>query len=284
MMKHPRVPLKTTYFRFESRGFTLIELLVVIAIIAILAAILFPVFGRARENARRSSCVSNLKQIGLGVLQYTQDNDEGMPRTYNPGFRDVLQPYIKSKQIFVCPSANNRKLPGTETARPPEAPAGKQYDGNPLSYYVNVITQWGCGGATYFHGCGAWTSQENVFLNISAFSYPATTISIVEAQISKRTEYSIINTGACVDYSSNADCLWSGHLGTSNFLFMDGHVKSLRPTRTISGGVNMWYRTNTIPFKGTQSGNFAYATETEAQAAELQMMNNLKSIEDRSNS
>jgi prepilin-type N-terminal cleavage/methylation domain-containing protein len=57
-------------------GFTLIELLVVIAIIAILAAILFPVFGRARENARRSSCQSNLKQIGLGAMQYTQDYDE----------------------------------------------------------------------------------------------------------------------------------------------------------------------------------------------------------------
>src|SRR5437763_7255396 len=63
----------------RSQGFTLIELLVVIAIIAILAAILFPVFGRARENARRSSCQSNLKQIGLGLAQYTQDYDENYP-------------------------------------------------------------------------------------------------------------------------------------------------------------------------------------------------------------
>jgi prepilin-type N-terminal cleavage/methylation domain-containing protein len=62
-------------------GFTLIELLVVIAIIAILAAILFPVFARARENARRASCQSNLKQIGLGIMQYTQDYDERMPPT-----------------------------------------------------------------------------------------------------------------------------------------------------------------------------------------------------------
>src|SRR5215212_8794902 len=64
---------------FRRHGFTLIELLVVIAIISLLAAILFPVFGRARENARRSSCLNNLKQIGIGLAQYTQDFDESLP-------------------------------------------------------------------------------------------------------------------------------------------------------------------------------------------------------------
>jgi prepilin-type N-terminal cleavage/methylation domain-containing protein/prepilin-type processing-associated H-X9-DG protein len=94
------------------RGFTLIELLVVIAIIAILAAILFPVFARARENARRASCQSNLKQINLGIQQYTQDYDEtylppqGILAGENPNtFVTTLQPYIKSTQIFICPSA-----------------------------------------------------------------------------------------------------------------------------------------------------------------------------------
>jgi prepilin-type N-terminal cleavage/methylation domain-containing protein/prepilin-type processing-associated H-X9-DG protein len=117
------------------QGFTLIELLVVIAIIAILAAILFPVFARARENARRASCQSNLKQIALGVMQYTQDYDERFPlggnTTYNAtadgtgcggdtqgrpqggpclySWQDSIQPYLKSTQIYYCPSRPGAK-------------------------------------------------------------------------------------------------------------------------------------------------------------------------------
>ena len=101
-----------------KRGFTLIELLVVIAIIAILAAILFPVFARARENARRASCQSNLKQIGLGMVQYSQDYDEVLVAygygstpytTADPAngiyhWMDAINPYVKSEQIFDCPS------------------------------------------------------------------------------------------------------------------------------------------------------------------------------------
>jgi len=96
-------------------AFTLIELLVVIAIIAILAAILFPVFARARENARRSSCQSNEKQIGIAVLQYLQDYDEHYmvqhEDTVTPANSYLwyvpLQPYIKSNQVFVCPSVTD---------------------------------------------------------------------------------------------------------------------------------------------------------------------------------
>jgi prepilin-type N-terminal cleavage/methylation domain-containing protein/prepilin-type processing-associated H-X9-DG protein len=102
-----------------KKGFTLIELLVVIAIIAILAAILFPVFARAREKARQSSCLSNVKQIALAVLMYTQDYDETFPPQYNfyrPLLDDYptawdrhswkvgLVPYIQNDQILVCPS------------------------------------------------------------------------------------------------------------------------------------------------------------------------------------
>jgi prepilin-type N-terminal cleavage/methylation domain-containing protein/prepilin-type processing-associated H-X9-DG protein len=99
----------------HRKAFTLIELLVVIAIIAILASILFPVFARARENARRTSCMSNLKQIGLGVMQYVQDYDETYPSStrYISGttgstlywYQDIL-PYVKSYELFRCPSSS----------------------------------------------------------------------------------------------------------------------------------------------------------------------------------
>jgi prepilin-type N-terminal cleavage/methylation domain-containing protein/prepilin-type processing-associated H-X9-DG protein len=93
----------------RARGFTLIELLVVIAIIAILAAILFPVFGRARESARRSSCLSNLKQLALATMMYGQDYDEVLPvgATQGNSLWNVvagLEPYVKNRQIFYCPS------------------------------------------------------------------------------------------------------------------------------------------------------------------------------------
>jgi prepilin-type N-terminal cleavage/methylation domain-containing protein/prepilin-type processing-associated H-X9-DG protein len=101
----------------SRHGFTLIELLVVIAIIAILAAILFPVFARARENARKTSCLSNLKQLGLGALMYTQDYDERFMRHYTnvapEGARDWTTdttPYLKNRQIFICASQTR---PGT---------------------------------------------------------------------------------------------------------------------------------------------------------------------------
>lgn len=103
----------------RKSGFTLIELLVVIAIIAILAAILFPVFARARENARRSACQSNMKQIGLGIAQYTQDYDEKLPNsshagadmyaeaTSSPNMLRGIQPYVRSWQLYRCPSATD---------------------------------------------------------------------------------------------------------------------------------------------------------------------------------
>ena len=107
-------------------GFTLIELLVVIAIIAILAAILFPVFAKAREKARQIACLSNMKQIGLGMTQYTQDNDESFPIGVVPsglgqGWAGTIYPYVKSTGVFHCP----------------DDPTGPQTNGAIVSYPVS---------------------------------------------------------------------------------------------------------------------------------------------------
>src|SRR6266571_1849729 len=88
----------------RKSAFTLIELLVVIAIIAILAAILFPVFARAREKARQTTCMSNLKQIGLALMQYAQDYDEHWPSADWWGYKKVIMPYTKADLVFKCPS------------------------------------------------------------------------------------------------------------------------------------------------------------------------------------
>ncbi|RYG56957.1 DUF1559 domain-containing protein [bacterium] len=180
-------PMKNS-LRFAApirKGFTLIELLVVIAIIAILAAILFPVFGRARENARRSSCQSNLKQVGLGIAQYTQDYDEKMPVAYweiTPGgrqfaWKDAVQPYVKSIQIFACPSntINTRGTYNTATNMP-------------ASYSPNSTQLQGAFGSSG----GTADSGSTPAFSISTFQFPATTIQVCETTFTN-ADYNICN-------------------------------------------------------------------------------------------
>ena len=113
----------------RGRGLTLIELLVVIAIIAILAAILFPVFAQSREKARQTTCVSNMKQLGYGLTMYAQDYDETLPFGYRYSddgkllwwWQDDIRPYVKNELVYTCPSAS----PHMEWRdnRPPGTPA-----------------------------------------------------------------------------------------------------------------------------------------------------------------
>ena len=151
----------------QKKGFTLIELLVVIAIIAILAAILFPVFARARENARKTNCLSNVKQIMVGVMAYVQDYDEKYPMYYAGTTTDttlfsypyvwwdsMVQPYIKNLKIYRCPSTSaaisygddygwnhNVFAVGTgKTLATVEQPAGLMF-----------MTEKGAGGGPYVH-------------------------------------------------------------------------------------------------------------------------------------
>jgi prepilin-type N-terminal cleavage/methylation domain-containing protein/prepilin-type processing-associated H-X9-DG protein len=224
----------------SPRGFTLIELLVVIAIISILAAILFPVFARARENARRASCMSNLKQIGLGVVMYTQDYDEKYPlytftdasATPPGGFinsycatnhlwhwQNNIYPYTKSMQIYVCPSgqiSSDNKI---------------MYDNYGVNY--NVVT--GSGG-----GIGIVNSPATTYLamdagqdNISHYSATAPTKN--DNYIPGVGPY----TGVTVpEYTAwrQSDYQNGRHFDGVNIAFADGHVKWVKSAEVYREG------------------------------------------------
>ena len=256
----------------RASAFTLIELLVVIAIIAILAAILFPVFARARENARRSSCMSNMKQIGLGLLQYSQDYDEAIMPYKNSiaGWRTHVQPYIKSTQVFACPSAGNRTPGGTVTAA---NPGGTAYDGSPISYAGNYITGYGYGAPDYNRGWGYFSYETNAVppVTLAMFDYVASTIAVVEVERTRDYRINMASTGSCSnDYDNYGTCLWSKHLQTANYLFADGHAKSLRPLQTIQGGTIMWYRSNDFPASTPAANRTAVTTNLQTVEAASQ--------------
>jgi prepilin-type N-terminal cleavage/methylation domain-containing protein/prepilin-type processing-associated H-X9-DG protein len=211
-------------------GFTLIELLVVIAIIAILAAILFPVFARARENARRASCQSNLKQIGLGILQYAQDYDEMYPLLWygsgnpsvkqtelgTPGmafkvgdsgygvednyitYMDLIYPYVKSVQIFRCPSS-------IDAERYPDYEMNGAYGGSRKAFY----------------------GKSNGVTALAEIESPSTSAMIWETgKENNGTSYE-----AKYGFAGSADNIprWRAsheeHLEGMNMTFGDGHVK-----------------------------------------------------------
>ena len=201
----------------KMQGFTLIELLVVIAIIAILAAILFPVFARARENARRASCMSNEKQIGLGLVMYAQDYDERFPQ-YNGGsplfYYQQIDPYVKSEQIYRCPSA----MPLT----------GASWGS--LQYSTYAMDGTGGSGYMYQYGGTALASIDS----------PSITWMLVESQYSPARWLSNGWGTAGVSFATatvpedKSTFLKDIHLDGSNVTFADGHVKWVK---NGSGGV-----------------------------------------------
>jgi prepilin-type N-terminal cleavage/methylation domain-containing protein/prepilin-type processing-associated H-X9-DG protein len=222
----------------RSKAFTLIELLVVIAIIAILAAILFPVFAQAREKARQTSCLSNMKQIGTAAIMYCQDYDERTVRNWfgEEGFEattaigatperykwmDALQPYIKNTQIFTCPSAANL-LYIPRTALTP-GQTTRQY-----------------GSYSYNRAYGQVEIESDLTpagKSLAQFALPAETVWFAEAVGGGPYDFdfrwpdvasnpTITNTSPRKLASGPAEYIIERHQGRTNILWCDGHAKS----------------------------------------------------------
>lgn len=250
----------------RRKGFTLIELLVVIAIISILAAILFPVFARARESARRASCASNLRNIGLAVALYIQDSDERLmlPWTadYGDGYEEAIwtdilpKSYIKTKQILICPSFKDStnatySVYGTTpyysttygynaTYMAPDmgCPAGVDSGGNNTgtgTYGNRPCTSYSSGGGAFF-------PAEPIHLSVA--DEPSNTLLASESSHYRADSggwvsgyYYVKPPSLWAGYDPNNSAtwtrdslggLWPRHNETLNVLFLDGHVKAMK--------------------------------------------------------
>ncbi|HEY3333274.1 MAG TPA: prepilin-type N-terminal cleavage/methylation domain-containing protein [Capsulimonadaceae bacterium] len=245
-----------------KHGFTLIELLVVIAIIAILAAILFPVFATAREKARQSTCASNLKQIGLGLLQYTQDNDEclvnawyGQGGSYsysnNSGqaykWMDAIYPYVKSENVFNCPDDVGTFSTG-------EKGVGYQYANN-YPTTAGSYLKWGSYGlnAMYYGYCNTQYADQcgpgaaGIGTPASKLLTPDRTIWVMDSTAGYEVALAYMQYSRGVPSTTDVPGFttignWNGSArneqsaifrhanGTqANFLYCDGHAKSRTP-------------------------------------------------------
>jgi prepilin-type N-terminal cleavage/methylation domain-containing protein/prepilin-type processing-associated H-X9-DG protein len=235
----------------RNKGFTLIELLVVIAIIAILAAILFPVFAQAREKARQASCLSNMKQIGLAVIQYSADYDDALPRQWfvssskaeQPRWMDVVQPYAKNTEIFTCPSfysdVNSKYVPyptrgttGTSVRQIGAYAWNAAYTSYKGAPYAKQTPPYG----------GAWGPMDGA--SMAEVEAPADTIMVLELGDDLSIPAAITwadkaatDAANFVQLNANPPRLGQGwpngtvfarHNGFANTLFCDGHAKAYK--------------------------------------------------------
>jgi prepilin-type N-terminal cleavage/methylation domain-containing protein/prepilin-type processing-associated H-X9-DG protein len=273
----------------ERKGFTLIELLVVIAIIALLASILFPVFSRARENARRTTCQSNLKQIGLGMTMYAQDYDETYPKAFAYGATgafpsgglqsnsksqswDVqIEPYMSQKmayavsktaQLFKCPSDYVVRGGAVRTYSMAGMGSASAYTSGPdcrTNPSGNSEGDMNLGFAGEIHGDDADTSKSppdgycySRGRKLSEFPDPSGTLEMAEfPQLSNSPDFpnfsvvlrpvSTVPKTTCTVTWASSSCGQDGDLTLTsplhfegwNYLFADGHVKWLRPEKTV---------------------------------------------------
>lgn len=281
------------------QAFTLIELLVVIAIIAILAAILFPVFAQAREKARQTTCLSNQKQLGLGVMMYLQDYDEQFPMAFgkygtawggnygssfptgwdNPvdaafdayssvAWANSIQPYIKNTQMFACPTANKVSIGWSSTpSRLKPAYVSYSYNGLLQSYAqagmtapADVIMISEMQGKTAYEG----VALSNPTLNCT----DATAACVYQP---KGTACAAGNGGTGrVGYYGTLPSQWI-HSSGQNFAFADGHVKFRRLGGQIGSATNYlvdpWtnYNASGVPGSYWSNGCFAYLFRPDYQ-------------------
>lgn len=227
----------------KKLGFTLIELLVVIAIIAIIAAILFPVFARARENARRTSCLSNLKQIGLGTMMYVQDYDEVFPLQYSIGasnyfWQSLIGPYVKNGQIFYCPSspAPGSSLNGHYGANRQIIP---MLNDTVFTQPARVASLQSTASIYLIMDFGAYTAHRTRAIATSgAWEYMP----------GMQKAGGVCGTSVVARPENKKDCESGRHFEGINMVFADGHAKWLKNTQVAfqareaaAGRTNSWY-------------------------------------------
>jgi len=220
----------------KRKAFTLIELLVVIAIISILAAILFPVFARARESARRTSCLSNLKQAGLATMMYVQDYDEFYPGRYSrnnttpPGGHDwsgtrnywywqqLLYPYTKNIQVFICPSSNNQNMAGDLRA--------ENYAAN---FYLFV--EWNAPRISM----AAVQSASSTYMLMDSGQFAITAPAAHTYNGGLYLPGMGTAGGTCTGAGTHMnDCMNGRHFNGVNMAFADGHAKWLKSAVVVA--------------------------------------------------